>query len=244
MSKIRESSAAAHFVWKTHSAEDMRDRLEPGDSFLLLDCGGQTVDATVYEVDRLEPDQLYARVSTESALCGSRSFSEGFRTPLEHKLKDHLDIVLPEGFEEAVDRFEHDQKTFDMFHDRGDDRFDRITLRSNDGSTTSLQFGAAVVRDKFQANFDKMRVLLKHQLKRVKEQGLAVEVVIVVGGLCESPSVQEGLDKIFSKWKSIRKRPICVVLFNKATTAVVRGAIQVALAGGKELESFGYSNRS
>ncbi|KAJ9607026.1 hypothetical protein H2200_008098 [Cladophialophora chaetospira] len=244
VSKIRESSAAAHFVWKTHSSVDIQDRLVPGDSFLLLDCGGQTVDATVYEVDRLEPDQLYARVSSESALCGSRSFSEGFRKALKRKLKDHSEIVPSESLDEAVRRFEHDQKTFDIFNEYGGDTFDRIILRSNTGSTSSLQFGTALVRDMFQANFDKIQVLVNCQLERAKEQGLAVEVVIVVGGLCESPSFQLGLEEIFSKWESIRKRPVCVVFSHKATSAVVRGAIQVALAGGRELEPFNCKTRS
>ena len=222
----------------------MQDRIVPGDSFLLLDCGGQTVDATVYEVDRLEPNQLDVRVSTESALCGSRSFTDGFRKALERKLKGHPGTVLPESLDEAIDRFEHDQKTFDMFEECGDDTFDSVTVRSNDGCTTSLQFGAAVVRDIFQASFDKMQVLVKRQLERAKGQGLAIEVVIVVGGLCDSPSVQKALENIFSKWKSIRKRPICVIFFDKAQGAVVRGAIQVALVGGGELKSFNNSTHA
>ncbi|KAJ9601865.1 hypothetical protein H2200_013638 [Cladophialophora chaetospira] len=95
-----------------------------------------------------------------------------------------------------------------------------------------------MVRKIMQASFDKLQALAKHKLEHAKEKGLAVEVIIVVGGLCGSPSFQKALENIFSKWESIRHRPISVIFFDKAQSAIVEGAIRVALVGGVELKPF------
>ena len=208
LSVITEPDAAAHYVWKTLSDRlfPTEDRLVPGDSFLLLDCGGQTVDATVYEVDRLKPDRLDQRVSTRRVFCGSSSLNEMFRSALVCELEASGTAPSPESLDDAVISFEYGQKReFDMYRD---DVFDVIPIRSTDGSTVDVHLEPGIIRAMFQATLGQMKELVEMQLEEAKAQGLAVETVVVVGGLSDCRSIEEYLEELFSKVQSIRKRKI------------------------------------
>ncbi len=61
--------------------------LKIGDTFMLCDAGGGTVDLITYKVSSLKPILKFAEASPGSgSLCGASYLNRGFREYLEEKL--------------------------------------------------------------------------------------------------------------------------------------------------------------
>ena len=80
---ISEPEAAASYALTTLDRHD----LKIGDTFLLCDAGGGTVDLITYKISALSPILKLAEVSPGSgSLCGASFLNRGFQELLEKKL--------------------------------------------------------------------------------------------------------------------------------------------------------------
>ncbi|KAI0467976.1 hypothetical protein F4859DRAFT_506405 [Xylaria cf. heliscus] len=65
---------------------DNRDDLAIGDSFVVLDAGGGTVDIISYKVEKLEPMVVSECVEGDGALCGATFVDSAFETLIEQRV--------------------------------------------------------------------------------------------------------------------------------------------------------------
>ena len=80
---ISEPEAAALYALNALDPHD----LKIGDTFMLCDAGGGTVDLITYEIASLNPILKLAEASTGSgSLCGASFLNRGFQDFLEKKL--------------------------------------------------------------------------------------------------------------------------------------------------------------
>jgi hypothetical protein len=106
-----------------------------GDKFLLLDCGGGTVDAATYSVKGRVPNIQIAREEAmpDGRLCGSSFINERFREHVKDILKEedylNLDEVI-EG-ETVMHKFEYSVKRGLTFNSEVDHYFFVAGLRDD-----------------------------------------------------------------------------------------------------------------
>lgn len=104
VSVVSEPEAAA--IYTLHKAD--RHDLQVGDTFLVVDAGGGTVDLITYRVDALYPTlEVTEAAPGTGGLCGSQLLNSRFQQFLDAKLGG------AEGYDddvrqEAVDHFELD----------------------------------------------------------------------------------------------------------------------------------------
>ncbi|KMK59991.1 HSP70 family protein [Aspergillus fumigatus Z5] len=85
----KPEAAAAHVLASTRE-------VKAGDTFMVLDAGGGTVDAVIYKLRNTEPLQLEKEaVKPEGALCGSSYLNERCEEILRDRLKDETYLTSP-----------------------------------------------------------------------------------------------------------------------------------------------------
>ncbi|ROW13226.1 hypothetical protein VPNG_04861 [Cytospora leucostoma] len=90
------------------SGVDGRHNIKIGDCFVIVDCGGGTVDLISYKVTKTQPMEVEEVVKGEGALCGAIFVDERFEDLLELKLKliseEALDLIDDDDIPEMMDR--------------------------------------------------------------------------------------------------------------------------------------------
>ncbi|KAK7748771.1 hypothetical protein SLS53_000795 [Cytospora paraplurivora] len=90
------------------SGVDGRHNIKIGNCFVIVDCGGGTVDLISYKVTKTQPMEVEEVVKGEGALCGAIFVDERFEDLLELKLKliseDALDVINDDDIPEMMDR--------------------------------------------------------------------------------------------------------------------------------------------
>jgi hypothetical protein len=130
---VSEPEAAAAFVLTNE-----RD-ISPGDTFVLLDAGGGTVDANTYTVSTAIPLRLTREVvQPGGGLHGSSYINQGFREALERLLRNESylnteDSTIKGCIEKIiVNDFEYKiKRSFDIYTARGFKQFDVPGLRAD-----------------------------------------------------------------------------------------------------------------
>ncbi|KAL2016086.1 hypothetical protein VTK56DRAFT_4293 [Thermocarpiscus australiensis] len=82
LSFVSEPEAAA---LATLSSMDGRGDIKAGDTFVVVDCGGGTVDLISYEVVGIEPMVVKECVKGQGGLCGAVFVDEAFLEVLKEK---------------------------------------------------------------------------------------------------------------------------------------------------------------
>lgn len=97
-----------------YSLRHMSSALSVGNTFILCDAGGGTVDLTSYEVSNLDPLRLLEVTPSTRDLCGSTFLNERFMQSLKQKLGDGQFEMLrterPIALQNVVDCFEKEVK--------------------------------------------------------------------------------------------------------------------------------------
>ncbi|KAJ3466138.1 hypothetical protein MRS44_006796 [Fusarium solani] len=106
---VREPEAATQSIMREHG---LVDEIKPGDSFIVCDAGGGTVDVISYTADSNEPSLLLKKcVEGTGGLCGAVRIDEAFEAHLMGKNRLRLDTLsVPEYNNLVVEDWERGVK--------------------------------------------------------------------------------------------------------------------------------------
>ncbi|KAK1760104.1 hypothetical protein QBC47DRAFT_408211 [Echria macrotheca] len=244
---VSEPEAAAAFV-----LEEERG-ISPGDTFLLLDAGGGTVDANTYTVSTATPLRLTKEVvEPGGGLHGSSYINQGFRTLLEDLLAEETYLNTDERTIQScieniiINDFEYRVKrTFDCYKaaqkPQDTKLFDIAGLRANPKKgfrRGSVQIPVYKIGRIFSEHLDGIAGIMEEQILAALEKEIKVEKVILIGGFAGSISLRKSLRDHLKKLCASRNIPVPALLpplnehgsISKHTaTAVARGAVLRAL---------------
>ena len=239
---ISEPEAAAEFV-----VDDPEHKIQvrPGETILILDAGGGTVDAAMYCVTGTVPLRLEREaVELGGALCGSSFLNEEYRKALRRRLKGVEDHVSPDGvpFENELNSlviaWEHGGKrTTDVNDQRIVEYSDYIRGLDRDASKGFAKNRIYWKRDEMKKIFwpclKGVQDLLKTQLELAATRKIDVSKVVLVGGFAASDSLYHYLRKFLTKERSFTNAKIELKRPKAYTTSAVgRGAVLRALRKG------------
>lgn len=221
---ISEPEAAMVYVLQEMSS----DGFDIGDTFIVCDAGGGTVDLITYKVSSIDPLEVEEVVPGNGDRCGSAYITRLFR---DHILKNHA--TLPSWTEEAT------AAAVQCFEDRAKRKFDdkdtEVVVKVK-GARDCSKHNVKILKQKvfipsatIKAMFDEVVPtvfnLIKEQRRRAMQKGSSITGVVLVGGFCESPYLrqylQQGLHKL--------DKHIKIIIPRHGWSAVVRGALSRAL---------------
>ncbi|KAI1758498.1 hypothetical protein GGR53DRAFT_516970 [Hypoxylon sp. FL1150] len=233
---VSEPEAAAAFTL------DTQPNIQAGQTFVLLDAGGGTVDANTYTVSQTQPLRLSEEVvQPGGGLCGSSYLNEAFRTMLHERLQserqylEHGRITL-DGIIERIVIKEFEQTTkrrFDIYD--AHKRAQKYYCANLEDNKEKLFWDSEIIvkHDQMKAIFlpilEKIAKIMESQIISAKDKGVYVDQVILVGGFAGSISLQKYLERRLEEL-SVRLR-FNVALFcpENNVTAVASGAVLRAL---------------
>ncbi|KAJ3571661.1 hypothetical protein NPX13_g5302 [Xylaria arbuscula] len=196
---VSEPEAAAAFTLDTDP--DIHASIPAGQTFVLLDAGGGTVDANTYTVSQTQPLRLSEEVvAPGGGLCGSSYLNERFRIMLYDLLKEEKYLIRGkttiEGIVERILMNEFEYKTkrqFDIYDNERlhetyycaglEDKFPRFV----DDCIRVEHYEMEAI---FSPCLEQIAKLMESQIKSTRLRGIRVDKVIVVGGFAGSPSLQ------------------------------------------------------
>ncbi|KAL1615853.1 hypothetical protein SLS56_011655 [Neofusicoccum ribis] len=215
---ITEPEAAAMFELKERPPDD----LQIGDTFVLCDAGGGTVDLISYTIKAMNPLPVVEEaVSGSGGRCGSSILNRIFSQWLRNKLSDE-----PEWEEEvlsvALDEFEKMKKTFNPtkypnYAIRLPKFWSKPRKNINRGN---LNLSVRDIELIFKPVVKEIRSLVMDQINRAKQRPKSV---ILVGGFGQSDYLMLYLQKAVGRDIKVTKGVNPVV-------AVVKGAVLYGLS--------------
>ncbi|KAL9628542.1 MAG: hypothetical protein Q9204_005824 [Flavoplaca sp. TL-2023a] len=224
---ISEPEAAA--VWAFH--EMVPWGLRKGETFVVCDAGGGTVDLITYRITALKPSLRIAEVAKgEGGMCGSTMLDRSFASFLRDKFGD--DPMWSENLLEDVKPRFRGSKTEEWdipvpgLPDSADDAPDRVRH-------SRYHLKGSDVYDIFEPVIKQIINLVIQQIKVSKKVGAEVQGVIMVGGFGENIYLFERLQK------ALKSRHIEVRVSPQAWTAVVRGALIRGLEEARSSRALG-----
>lgn len=235
---VTEPEAAAICAARCLKEDAGREFLKRGESFVLCDAGGGTVDVVSYKVKQLEPTLELEKVTFPTgAKCGSVYIDGAFKNWLRKLIKDEnyreldprnasqkISSHAIEGKEmrELMTGFDKIKRAFskeipDMKIDLPEPLDSLSTgYQVVDGELTVTN---ANMRSFFDPCIDQIVELVKGQISQVERKGSRVRNIFLVGGFGESIYLQKELEL------SLRLRQIQLRRPDTSWTAVVRGAV-------------------
>ena len=169
--------------------------LEVGDTFVVCDAGGGTVDLITYNVSALKPILRLSEVSIGSGLlCGSsflnRRFEQFIKAKLGNEPRWDSDVL-----EEAMKHFEHRVKR--QFCGRFGERFLIPVPGLADNAALGIKrnkmtLAGTEVRTIFEPILNEVIKLVMGQLKASKKD---VKSVLLVGGFGQSAYLRDSIRK-------------------------------------------------
>lgn len=214
---------AAGLATLFHRERNQYPEIEVGESFVVCDAGGGTIDIITYEVQSTMPFKIKESVTGDGKLSGAFLVDEAFEQHMKTRKKLKLSS-LPEAEYNMFVRREWEYGSKRVF--TGEDNPPQFFLR-----TPSKAFGKMAIlrgKDQFALTRDEMihfftksltgiRTLVQDQRNRVKEAtGRFPKKILLVGGLGSSPYIYNMLQKQFSQTVLKPGRP---------WSAVARGAV-------------------
>lgn len=227
-SKIRiisEPEAAA-----IHSLQgDNPHKLEVGDTIVICDAGGGTVDLITFSILALEPDlRLKEEAPGDGSLCGSAFLNMRFEEFLEERLSS-LSGWDREAKEEAIQRFEEVAKR--RFEGNTNDEFRFNVPGVEDNKEAGVHRGRLRVTGQ---EIDKIFLPVLRAVRDLVDEQIQtsmakVKSVLLVGGF--------GQNRYLGKFLRDSFPGVDVLTPVNAWSAVVRGALRKVLADTAQLHS-------
>jgi molecular chaperone DnaK (HSP70) len=196
--------------------------LQVGDTFVLCDAGGGTVDLISYMVEELEPAVRISEVAPgNGATCGSTFLNRIFRKYLEENFAEN-DGWDEDTLDAALERFETIAKR--KFDGEQDDITIPVPGLSNDPAKGILRgkltLSASTLRAIFRPVITRITALVSAQITGTDEE---IKAVLLVGGFGQNPFLRESIQRVVGRHIQVIQPP-------KGWTAVVQGALIKGLA--------------
>ncbi|KAI0033033.1 actin-like ATPase domain-containing protein [Vararia minispora EC-137] len=227
---ITETEAAAiHCVHLT----DLH-KLKVGQTFMICDAGGGTVDLAVYKIigdlQGLEIAEVCAR---SGANCGSLFLDLRFRALVQTLLAEHPAHLDPPSLVSFMHEFSETDKL--QFQGANDDgklpnvmfNFNCFNVEDPDDPTVGLVNGELSIpgnlirRQVFDPVVEEVLALIEEQARRVKHR---IDALLLVGGFSASNYLFHRVEEKFRSTIKVIARP------DDADTATVRGGAKYGLA--------------
>ncbi|KAI1143759.1 actin-like ATPase domain-containing protein [Hypoxylon sp. FL0543] len=219
---IKEPEAAALYTLHVHQRA-----LNVGDSFLVCDAGGGTVDLITYEVTKLSPAlELVEVVPGSGGMAGSLGLNKRFTEAVKNLVGDEQWVTLKKsvGWSKALNEWDKNIKT--AFQGDPEDEFyvsfPQVKLEENldenfDGNCWSMT--GKVVQEIFDPLVDDILRLIDHQIKSalLKRQGEGPKGIFLVGGFGSSQYLKACIEKAVPS--------VQVIQPDDAWAAIVKGAV-------------------
>ncbi|KAL1390091.1 hsp70-like protein [Phyllosticta capitalensis] len=238
---ITEPEAAALDVLRM--ARKSPDPIAEGETFMVCDCGGGTVDLTTYVVESCKPVYKFQEVCAgEGGKCGGsfvdRKFDEWMSQKFGRKYTDlgakHRSpgSAMMESFERAKLRFEP------KLLERGNAELVEIenVKMDVDGSDlydrkeSTVSFPWKVMQSFFDPVVNKILELVKKQVREAKKKsGLNINRIVLVGGFGDSRYVNRRL----RYWCQSQDPKIKLLSPPDCQGAIMKGAVIRGLEGLK-----------
>lgn len=196
-----------------------------GSKFIVVDCGGGTVDVTSHEVVGVNPLALKSLASADSSNCGSEMINGLFmqwllgKLPLESqkdlKEKPGLLLDIEEQFDAIKTAFKTDQAQLgylqlrSVFEEREEsERFAEIIRQYNESVDKSLHVTFQVKNKNLRLSRELMMTFFAPQLTEIvrlihnvrddaRARGNAIDFIVVVGGFASSDILQRHIEEQF-----------------------------------------------
>ncbi|KAF8464851.1 hypothetical protein BDZ91DRAFT_849522 [Kalaharituber pfeilii] len=230
---ISELEAAA-----VHCLTDLNETkgsLKVGDIYVIVDCGGGTVDLMSYQVTSTEPLRVNESTRGTGGLYGSTLLNREFEALVIHRIgKDAFDQMDDEDRQEMRKDFETEIKPkFDPDHDDNDDDVVTCALPGVPDNPEKrvrkrkITFTTKEVKGIFEPTFTKIAETVQKQVIAVQEASRKyVDGIILVGGFGSSKYLANWLKaNVRNKDGTIMKliRPLAPAL------AIVLGAVRLGV---------------
>jgi molecular chaperone DnaK (HSP70) len=233
---VAESEAAATYAIEDHESSFKMITDEP---FLLLDCGGGTVDAITYKLTRTTPARMEEVIAPEGISCGSSFLNGNYENLLQQRLRHAKfvgnDLPLERIIAVEVQKFENEKRSInildkkahiDSVHIQGlqAEADEKLRIRKN-----KLDISRKEMMGVFRDCLRGVEELMLKQLNAAKMKNVNVQTVILTGGFGESPSLRNHLKKMLRKERNMLNQPIDLHPSRYVQSAVARGAVLRAL---------------
>ncbi|KAL7275881.1 hypothetical protein RUND412_001158 [Rhizina undulata] len=224
---IGEPEAAAAYTLKAIQP----NKLNEGDTFVVCDAGGGTVDLVSYKIDKLDPLVVKEAVGGSGSLCGSVFVNDQFEKYVRELLGESVvNKMRPVAKREMMRQWEERVKF--KFSDSEDiESFEVYIPGVPDNETIGLEGGflllsRTAVRSIFDPVIDKIVDLVDDQIRNVRKKGGKIAAILLVGGFGASEYLRKRLrEQIFFGGTVEVMQP------RNAWSAITRGALIRGLDG-------------
>ncbi|KAK6347912.1 hypothetical protein TWF718_005732 [Orbilia javanica] len=238
LSLVSEPEAAAMYVLKAmHEANFSRTPTEAmptlrrGDTFVVCDAGGGTVDLISYEVEEVSPSfKLREVVIGSGAKCGSSYIDQAFIQLLRRKIGPSFDndkiwnkkdisrgsplMIHFDNIKRSFGRATNDLWFIPLPVDVEDDEENGIV-------DNELEFTAQDLQQLFDPVVNEIVELVKGQVSGILSFRKTVSAIFLVGGFGESHYLYQSIER----WAKTEQQPITVINPKESWSAIMRGAI-------------------
>ncbi|KAF5857425.1 hypothetical protein ETB97_005772 [Aspergillus alliaceus] len=229
---VHEPEAAAAYVL----AQTKDITITAGESFVLLDAGGGTVDAVTYKVTSDIPLRLAREaVAPGGDLCGSSYLNEAFENLVKSRLQgeDYLQNVqmkidtMMEEFENNIKRNFDPSRQHWWHYFRVDGLLENKKKRFTKHRMYIDRYDMEQV---FKDCLERTSRLMLGQIEEAQSRGITATKVLLIGGFAASPALVQHLKADLDQYSRNVNRAIQLLLPPSVScTAVASGAILRAL---------------
>lgn len=199
-----------------------------GDTFMICDAGGGTVDLITYKVTSNDPLRVEEVVQGDGDRCGSAFITRLFgqyildnHAKLPHWTEKHTATAI-ECFETRAKRKFEDKDTEVIIKVPGTGDYQKRNIKI---LKHKVFIPAADVKVMFDQVCPTVLSLIKEQRRRAAAKGVTITGIILVGGFCQSPYLRRYLrNQLTSMDKNIK-----FIEPKSGWSAIVRGALSRAL---------------
>ncbi|RCI09643.1 hypothetical protein L249_3982 [Ophiocordyceps polyrhachis-furcata BCC 54312] len=185
---VSEPEAAAIFAIE----HMLRTGMQAGDTFIICDAGGGTVDLASCTIQAKEPAIQLAMTQTNlGALCGSSYLNRIFRSYLKRKLQGYGNYAEDDDFLAlAVERFEKELKPEFSSRENKTHKIRVAGLKESRSHGIWENFIAFTTgelqREVFQEVMEKITFMVREQIKRTSGP---IKTIVLVGGFGNNPEL-------------------------------------------------------
>ncbi|KAK9366845.1 hypothetical protein V1509DRAFT_220241 [Lipomyces kononenkoae] len=223
LSLITEPEAAAIFCAKRGVLE-----LKSDESFLIVDCGGGTVDLIAYEVEDENPFTVRECTTGTGAACGSTTIDANFMKLVRTRIQIMNELGLLNSVKEAkiIDRCREEivkeKQGFKNVHGKEIHIFIGLDIDCPQAQVAGgyMMFQSAHIQEAFEPSVKAVVALVRDQITAVEAQHKQLQAILVVGGYGASAYLFDTLKSQVPPAYSTRiMRPM------DSVSAIVRGAV-------------------